>query len=145
MKLLAAFASGLLFGAGLIVSGMSNPAKVLNFLDFAGTWTGTWDPSLALVMAGALVVTAIGYRLALARGAPVCEPEFQLPPRTVIDRPLLAGAVLFGMGWGLGGFCPGPAFVALTQDGASTIAFVACMLIGMWFARPIWPRASENP
>jgi hypothetical protein len=131
MKLVTAFVSGLLFGIGLVVSGLANPAKVQNFLDLAGTW----DPSLALVMAGAVAVTAIGYRLAWQRGSPLFEANFQLPLAAAIDARLLAGAAIFGIGWGLGGFCPGPALVALTELGGSKVAFVAAMLAGMWGAR----------
>jgi uncharacterized membrane protein YedE/YeeE len=131
MKLATALLAGLLFGAGLVVSGLANPAKVQNFLDIAGTW----DASLALVMAAAVMVTGLGYRVARLRGSPLFEPVFQVPISSTIDASLLAGAALFGVGWGLGGFCPGPALVALTQGGASTIAFVAAMLAGMWGAR----------
>lgn len=131
MKFATAFLAGLLFGAGLIVSGLANPAKVLNFLDIAGTW----DASLAFVMAAAVGVTGLGYRLARLRGAPLLEPNFQVPISSPIDARLIAGSVLFGIGWGLGGFCPGPALVALAQGGTTTIAFVAAMLAGMWGAR----------
>ena len=131
MKLLTALLAGLLFGAGLVVSGLANPAKVLNFLDIAGTG----DASLAFVMAAAVIVTGVGYRLARLRESPLFEANFQVPVGSGIDGRLLAGSALFGIGWGLGGFCPGPALVALTQGGASTIAFVAAMLAGMWGAR----------
>ena len=131
MKLVTALLAGLLFGIGLVVSGLANPAKVLNFLDVAGSW----DPSLVFVMAAAVIVTGAGYRTARFWGAPVFEANFQLPISAAIDGRLLAGAAVFGAGWGLGGFCPGPALVALTQGGASTIAFVAAMLTGMWAAR----------
>lgn len=107
---LAAWVGGLLFGAGLVVSQMVNPNKVLGFLDLAGSW----DPSLALVMAGALAVTALGYRVLMARRqAPLCDPRFHVPEPRTIDRPLLIGAALFGIGWGLAGYCPGPAVAAL--------------------------------
>jgi len=106
----AALVGGLLFGAGLAVSQMVNPNKVLGFLDLAGPW----DPSLALVMAGALAVTALGYRVLMARRqAPLCDQRFYLPEKRVIDRPLLMGASLFGIGWGMAGYCPGPAVAAL--------------------------------
>ncbi|QIB35211.1 DUF6691 family protein [Ancylobacter pratisalsi] len=122
---------GLLFGVGLVVSGMSNPAKVLNFLDLFGTF----DPSLAFVMGGAVVVAFFGFRLATARPAPLFADRFQLPTRTDIDARLLIGPALFGIGWGLGGFCPGPAFTALGLAAPGTLAFIPAMLAGMWAAR----------
>ncbi|MGV6875145.1 DUF6691 family protein [Pseudochelatococcus sp. B33] len=122
---------GLLFGVGLVISGMANPAKVLNFLDLFGTW----DPSLAFVMGGAVIVAFIGFRLALGRGRPVFDTAFHLPTKQDIDRPLVLGAALFGIGWGLGGFCPGPAFVAIGLGAPGTYAFVPAMLVGMWAAR----------
>ncbi|MBS7539603.1 DUF6691 family protein [Ancylobacter lacus] len=131
MPVLVNLALGLLFGLGLIVSGMSNPAKVLNFLDIFGTF----DPSLAFVMAGAAGVALVGYRLVLRRRAPLLAPRFELPTRRDIDARLVAGAALFGVGWGLGGFCPGPAFTALGLAAPGTLAFVPAMLLGMWLAR----------
>ncbi|TCK31398.1 hypothetical protein EV667_1507 [Ancylobacter aquaticus] len=127
---------GLLFGVGLIVSGMSDPAKVLNFLDL----TGTFDPSLAFVMGGAVVVAFIGYRLVLTRDKPLMAPRFQLPTRSDIDARLIVGPALFGMGWGLGGFCPGPAFTALGLAAPGTLAFLPAMLAGMWAARWVAER-----
>ncbi len=129
--ILSALLSGLVFGLGLVISGMSNPAKVLNFLDIAGTW----DPSLAFVMAGAIFVTSIGYRLVLKQQAPKFAAAFALPTRRDIDTPLIAGAAIFGLGWGLGGFCPGPAWTALPLGDTGTLAFVPAMLAGMWLAR----------
>lgn len=129
--IISALISGLVFGIGLVVSGMSNPAKVLNFLDIAGTW----DPSLAFVMAGAIVVTSIGYRFILKQPAPKFADAFAVPTRQDIDRPLIAGAAIFGLGWGLGGFCPGPAWTALPLGDAGTLAFLPAMLVGMWLAR----------
>jgi uncharacterized protein len=125
--------SGVLFGIGLVVSGMSNPAKVLNFLDVFGTW----DPSLAFVMAGALIVTAIGYRLAWRQPKPVLADAFDLPVSQVIDARLLIGAATFGIGWGLSGFCPGPAVTSLALLAPGTLVFVPTMLIGMGIARRI--------
>lgn len=124
---------GLLFGVGLIVSGMANPAKVLNFLDVFGTW----DPSLAFVMGGAVLVAFIGFRFVLARGRPVFDTTFHLPTKRDIDNPLVLGAALFGIGWGLGGFCPGPAFASLGVGATGTYVFVPAMLVGMWAARRV--------
>jgi uncharacterized membrane protein YedE/YeeE len=123
--------AGLLFGAGLTVAQMINPAKVLAFLDFGGIVGGSWDPSLARVMVGAVVVTTAGYALTFRRRQPVCVAKFQLPTNRHIDRRLLAGAVLFGAGWGLVGYCPGPAIAGLGLGATKTIVFVAAMLAGM--------------
>ncbi|WP_299821324.1 DUF6691 family protein [uncultured Jannaschia sp.] len=131
MRAAAGFAAGLLFGIGLLLSGMANPAKVLNFLDVAGAW----DPSLAIVMGGATVTAFLGYRLAWRRSRPVLMPSFDLPTRRDIDRPLLAGAALFGIGWGIGGFCPGPAWTALPMAAPGTLVFVPAMLVGIWLGR----------
>ena len=122
---------GLVFGAGIAVSGMANPAKVLNFFDVAGTW----DPSLLLVMVSALVVTAIGYRLVLKRDKPVCETRFHLPANRKLDMPLIAGSAAFGLGWGLSGFCPGGVIPALGLGESSAWIFVGSMLAGILAAR----------
>lgn len=124
---------GLVFGTGIGLSGMANPAKVLNFFDIAGSW----DPSLAFVMGGALVVTAIGYRLVLRRGRPVCEAKFHLPTNRRLDVSLVAGSALFGIGWGISGFCPGGAIPALGLGEGSAWAFVASMLVGILAARTL--------
>lgn len=124
---------GLIFGTGIALSGMANPAKVLNFFDIAGTW----DPSLALVMGGALLVTAIGYRLVLRRTKPVCEIKFHVPTNRKLDLPLIAGSAVFGIGWGISGFCPGGAIPALGLGEASAWAFVGAMLVGIFAARSI--------
>ncbi|QIJ73275.1 YeeE/YedE family protein [Methylobacterium sp. NI91] len=123
----SAFAAGLLFGLGLIVSGMADPAKVLAFLDV----TGRWDPSLAFVMAGAVAVSAVGYRVARRRGRPVLASRLDLPTRRSIDLRLIAGAAVFGLGWGLVGLCPGPALTLLTVLPAQAATFVAAMAVGM--------------
>lgn len=133
MAVMATFLSGLIFGLGLIVSGLINPEKVLDFLDVAGSW----DPSLAITMAVAVAVTAIGYRLAFARGKPMLSAAFQLPLASAIDARLLGGAALFGIGWGLVGYCPGPAIAALWLGSPSTITFIAAMLAGMAIARQL--------
>lgn len=133
MSFIVNLALGLLFGLGLVVSGMSDPAKVLNFLDLAGTW----DPSLAFVMGGAVVTVFVGYRLVFTRAKPLAAASFQLPAKTEIDRPLLLGAAIFGIGWGLGGFCPGPALTATMLGAAGTYAFLPMMFAGMWLARAL--------
>lgn len=132
--------AGLLFGAGLTLSQMINPAKVLGFLDFGGIANGTWDPSLAFVMAGALAVTALGYRLAFRRATPLAAPKFQLPTRKDIDARLVAGAAIFGVGWGLAGYCPGPALASLAFGRTEVFVFVAAMLAGMGLFRLMGPR-----
>ena len=109
MRLIFAYAIGLVFGVGISFSGMANPAKVLNFFDVAGTW----DPSLMFVMGGALVVTFIGYRLVLRQPQPLLDGVFQIPARKDIDVNLIGGAAIFGIGWGISGFCPGGALPAL--------------------------------
>ncbi|MDX2287378.1 MAG: DUF6691 family protein [Hyphomicrobiaceae bacterium] len=131
MRHLAALAAGLVFGLGITISGMANPAKVLNFFDFFGTW----DPSLALVMAAALVVTAIGYRLVLARRAPLFDVKFYVPTSTLLDRRLIGGAAIYGIGWGLVGLCPGGLVPALTFGASEPFVFLAAMLFGMTVAR----------
>ena len=140
LRILMSLAAGLLFGLGLTVSQMINPAKVIAFLDVAGDW----DPSLAFVMAGAISVAAVGFALGRRRSAPVCAPAFSAPTKTAVDGRLAAGAVLFGVGWGLAGYCPGPALASLAFGGMSTMVFVAAMLTGMaTFAaadRPPFPR-----
>jgi uncharacterized membrane protein YedE/YeeE len=131
MSFLVNLGLGLLFGVGLVVSGMSDPAKVLNFLDLFGTW----DPSLAFVMGGAVIVAFFGYRLVFKRGAPAVGGRFHLPESNAIDRRILVGPAIFGLGWGLSGFCPGPAITALGLGEPGTLAFVPAMIIGMWAAR----------
>jgi len=137
MRPLLGFAAGLLFGVGLVVSGMSNPAKVLNFLDLAGEW----DPSLAFVMGGALVTTFIGYRLVWLRDRPFVMPGFDIPTRRDIDAPLLTGSVLFGIGWGIGGYCPGPAWTALPLLAPGTLVFIPALVVGLVLGTWAQPRA----
>jgi len=119
--------AGLVFGLGLIVSGMANPAKVLGFLDL----TGAWDPSLAFVMAGAIAVAAFAFALAKRRTASVLGAAMKLPDSRDIDRRLVIGSVLFGIGWGGAGFCPGPGLVALGMGEIKALVFVGAMLAGM--------------
>jgi uncharacterized membrane protein YedE/YeeE len=125
--ILAAFVCGLVFGIGLMVSGMAQPAKVLNFLDLFGTW----DASLALVMAAALAVASAGYAFAKRRARPLLAAQSLWPSKTDIDGRLLSGAILFGVGWGLAGLCPGPALVNLATFSPQVIVFVAAMAAGM--------------
>ena len=139
MQALGGLLAGLIFGVGLVISGMADPAKVKNFLDLLGTW----DPSLAFVMGGAVVVTAIGYALVLRQPAPRFEPRFHLPTATAIDARLIAGSTLFGIGWGLSGFCPGPAIVAIPLLAKGTLAFVPAMLAGMVLARLVVSPAAS--
>ncbi|MDR6604567.1 putative membrane protein YedE/YeeE [Achromobacter deleyi] len=127
MIALIAFASGLVFGLGLIVSGMANPAKVLGFLDIAGDW----DPSLAFVMGGAVLVTAAGFAGLRRRRASASGEPMHWPTATRIDLRLAAGSLAFGAGWGLAGFCPGPALVAASAGVTEALIFVAAMLAGM--------------
>ncbi|HEV7414251.1 MAG TPA: DUF6691 family protein [Casimicrobiaceae bacterium] len=122
-----AFVAGLVFGMGLLVSGMVNPAKVLGFLDLAGRW----DPSLALVMVGAIAIGAVGFAIAGGRKTTVLGTPMLLPTARTIDRRLVFGGALFGVGWGLAGFCPGPAVVALGAGHLKAIVFVAAMMGGM--------------
>jgi uncharacterized membrane protein YedE/YeeE len=130
MPVLVALVAGLVFGAGLTVSQMINPAKVLSFLDFAGMGRGAWDPSLALVMAAALAVSAPAYFLAQRRGQALFG-ELRIPTRRDLDTRLAVGAVVFGVGWGLVGFCPGPAIAALGTGATKALIFFASMLGGM--------------
>ena len=126
-RILAGLVTGLVFGIGLALSGMTDPAVVLGFLDLAGAW----NPTLMFVMGGAVVVTFVGYRLVLGRKAPLLADRFGLPTATRLDLPLLGGAALFGIGWGLAGYCPGPALASLGAGQAGTLVFVAAMLAGM--------------
>jgi uncharacterized membrane protein YedE/YeeE len=136
MMMIAALLCGLLFGCGLVISGMTDPAKVLGFLDIFGSW----DPTLAVVMAAALAVAAPGYWLTNKRDQPILAPVARWPERTDIDAPLVAGAVLFGIGWGLVGLCPGPALANLAILSPEIAAFVAAMSVGM-VARDFWRKA----
>ncbi|TFI59869.1 YeeE/YedE family protein [Sphingomonas parva] len=128
--------AGLLFGFGLTLAQMVNPQKVLNFLDFAGTW----DPSLAFVLGGATITAAIGFRLAGRRAAPLFADRFQLPTAKDIDTPLVGGAVLFGIGWGLVGLCPGPAIASLAIAPGSVAVFVLALIAGMLLHRLLATR-----
>lgn len=132
-SLVAAGISGILFGLGLTVAQMVNPQKVIGFLDVAGRW----DPSLALVMGGGVLVTALSFPWIQGRGQPLWATRFSLPTRRDIDRNLLLGAALFGIGWGIAGYCPGPAIAALVIHPSEAIPFVLAMLAGAWL-QPRW-------
>jgi uncharacterized membrane protein YedE/YeeE len=138
--LVASFACGLIFGAGLMISGMTDPTKVLGFLDLFGTW----DATLALVMAGAVAVSSVGFAIARRRGAPVLAERSFWPTRTDIDAQLLIAGGLFGVGWGLVGLCPGPALVNLVGLSLPVIAFVVAMAIGM-VGYDVWQSRGASP
>ncbi len=127
MQLLIAFVTGLVFGLGLIISGMTDPSKVIGFLDLAGNW----DPSLAFVMAGAILVGLSAFRLARARTQAFLGGPFRVPTARHIDRRLVLGSLVFGAGWGLAGYCPGPALASLASGGGKPLVFTIAMLVGM--------------
>lgn len=127
---LAALACGIVFGIGLAVAGMTDTHRVQDFLDFSGAW----DPALAFVMGSGLLVTTIGYRWVLRRPAPLLADRFSLPTKTAIDTPLWLGAALFGAGWGLVGYCPGPALAGLSYGYVQTLLFVPAMVAGLLLA-----------
>ncbi|KRE85911.1 hypothetical protein ASG75_10185 [Rhodanobacter sp. Soil772] len=135
MKAWIAFASGLLFGLGLSLGGMTQPAVVLGFLDIFGAW----DPRLVFVMAGAVLTTAIGYRRVLRRSRPLLAERFQWPTSRRIDTRLVGGAALFGIGWGIAGYCPGPALASLGAGAPALLVLVACMIAGWWLAARLLP------
>jgi uncharacterized membrane protein YedE/YeeE len=126
-----ALVAGLVFGAGLVLSGMADPTKVLAFLDLGAIATGGWDPSLAFVMGGALAVTLPGFAWARRQATPIAGDGFQWPQAKAIDKKLILGSIIFGIGWGLAGICPGPALTLLALDGSAALIFFAAMLGGM--------------
>ena len=130
LRLVITFLIGIVFGTGIMIAGMADPAKVLNFLDFGAIPAGTWDPSLAFVMGGALIVTAIGYRILWPMGHPLFAPKFQVPTRKDLDLPLIGGSAVFGIGWGIAGYCPGPALAGLGAGSLESLWFVPAMLAG---------------
>jgi uncharacterized membrane protein YedE/YeeE len=142
MAIVSQFVIGLIFGLGLVISGMSDPAKVLNFLDLAGIGSGTWDPSLAFVMAGAVAVTFVGYNRIQKQPRPVFGEKFHLPTKQELDLRIISGPAIFGVGWGLAGFCPGPAVTALGFGSTAAVIFVAAMAAGMMLARWLADRSS---
>ena len=143
MRALASLLCGFIFGWGLFISGMIRPDKVLGFLDVLAIPSGNWDPTLAVVMAAALAVTGLGYALARRR-APLFESQNQWPTQTVIDRPLVVGSALFGIGWGLVGLCPGPAIENLATLSSPVIIFVVAMAAGMVVHR-LWEARAAAP
>ena len=132
----AALASGIVFGFGLSLSGMLNPVRVQGFLDVFGAW----DPSLAFVLGGAVVVAFIGVQVMKRMRHPVFSDSFHVPTNRRIDAPLIIGSALFGLGWGIGGFCPGPAVASLSIGISQTVLFVIAMLVGMTFHDRVWSR-----
>ena len=133
MRLILSYFIGLIFGVGISVSGMANPAKVLNFFDIAGTW----DPSLAFVMGGAVVITSLGYRLVWRRSAPLFGDRFQIPTSNAIDARLIGGSAIFGIGWGIAGFCPGAAIPALGTGRWEVALFLVAVTAGFYVRRLI--------
>lgn len=129
MKIIMSFITGLIFGLGLILSGMTDPSKVIGFLDL----TGDWDPSLAFVMGGAVLVSTVAFRIAKRRSKALLGDAFRLPTARQIDARLILGGMTFGAGWGLAGYCPGPALASVAQGGSKPIIFVIAMLAGMAF------------
>jgi uncharacterized membrane protein YedE/YeeE len=143
MRTFLTFLMGALFGTGIAMSGMANPAKVINFFDVAGTW----DPSLAFVMGGAVIVTFIGYRLVMQRPSPIYEPTFDVPTNRKLDAKLISGAAIFGVGWGIAGFCPGGALPALGTLDSRVVIFVGALIAGMLATRFLtdWARPRAQP
>jgi uncharacterized membrane protein YedE/YeeE len=141
MRFVLIYLIGVIFGTGIVLSGMANPAKVINFFDVAGSW----DPSLAFVMGGALIVTAIGYRLVFGRKRPIFEGRFNLPTARNLDARLIGGSAVFGIGWGISGFCPGGALPALGTGKPDVFIFVAAMLAGIFAARFLQSLSRPKP
>lgn len=140
MHLIVIYVIGLIFGLGISISGMANPAKVLNFFDFAGIW----DPSLIFVMGAAVLVTAPGYFIVLRRERPVFGNAFTLPGTKLIDRRLVGGSFTFGIGWGLSGFCPGAALPVLSTGNADVLIFTAAFIVGIFIARQMIQRTAQK-
>lgn len=140
MRTILTFVVGSLFGLGIALSGMANPAKVINFFDIAGTW----DPSLAFVMGGAVITTFIGYRFVLRRPSPVFEPTFDIPTNRKLDARLIGGAAIFGVGWGIAGFCPGGALPVVSTFNSNVLVFVGALIVGMLGTRMVLERVAQR-
>ena len=140
MKLITVYLIGAIFGVGISISGMANPAKVLNFFDVFGIW----DPSLIFVMGGALVTTFIGYKLVFGREAPIFEGSFNVPTSRTIDAKLVGGSAIFGIGWGIAGFCPGGALPALGTGRWEVFAFTGALVVGIFLAKFIQSAAASR-
>lgn len=136
---IAAFVGGLIFALGLGLSGMTSPRKVIGFLDFAGRW----DASLLVVMGGAVGVFAVGHRLVMRRAAPLLDDRFHVAPAGRLDARAAIGGLVFGLGWGLGGYCPGPALVAVASGAPAAVVFTAAMVLGMAVYEAVAGRAPE--
>ena len=136
LRIIAALTSGVVFGIGLALAGMLNPAKVVGFLDIFGVW----DPSLAFVMIGGIAVNLIGLRVVLRREAPLLCERFILPTATTIDRPLIIGSLIFGVGWGLAGLCPGPVISSLMLNPSDMVAFALVLVAGLMLGRWVAPK-----
>jgi uncharacterized protein len=148
MIILLALGCGILFGAGLAISGMINPQKVLAFLDVGGIPSGTWDPTLGVVFAAALVPMFVAYAIQKRMARPTLDVQFEIPTRRDIDARLLAGAAIFGAGWGLAGLCPGPAVAALPAVGSqlpALVVFIIAMLTGIWLSTKITSAPVPEP
>jgi len=141
-RIIITYLIGLVFGLGIMISGMANPAKVINFFDVAGTW----DPSLIFVMGGALVVTFIGYRLIFGKGPekPIMDETFHVPQNRTIDTRLLGGSAVFGVGWGIAGFCPGAALPAVGSLKPEVLIFTVAMIAGIFIAKALQARAARH-
>lgn len=145
LALAGALVSGILFGLGLAIAQMTDPQKVKDFLDIAAISSGGWDPSLAFVMGGGVIVFFIGFRLFGRRAAPVAAPAFSLPTRSRIDAPLIAGSAIFGVGWGIAGFCPGPAIADVALVPGSALLFLAAMIAGSWLTGFLTDTSARPP
>ena len=137
MKLIVSLLIGILFGVGLVVSGMSNPANVLNFLDLAAITSGLWDARLMFVLGGAVMITSLGFPFLKRRKQPLFAEKFSWPTTASIDKRLIIGASLFGVGWGLAGYCPGPAFASIGAGTIDMLYFIPAMIAGMWLATKV--------
>lgn len=140
MRLIATYITGLIFGIGISISGMANPAKVLNFFDIAGSW----DPSLIFVMGGALMTTFIGYRVVFGRTAPLFDADFKLPTSSTLDAKLIGGSAVFGIGWGIAGFCPGGALPALGTGKLEVFLFTGALIAGVLLAKYLQNNAAKR-